>query len=122
MSNQRTNGENTSGQNARKILFWILGVLASIAMLYYEYLWSRFAFHSEGTISLVKWFWTSLAIALPWNLGFSCVGSLRGAVRDGKFDHDLYSNVRLGLVTLVLSAFWWPATEIHRLTSLGALN
>lgn len=122
MSSDSLTRESNTDRAVWRNLSWILGLGGSIAMLYYEYLWSRFAFRNPTTISFGGWFWTGFAIATPWNLCFACLVQLRGGVRNGTVGRDVCFNIALPLEMAVLSAYWMLAPEIHRLASLGALK
>lgn len=122
MANESVTRRTTTKANAQAIVLWILGLFSSMYVLYYEYLWYRFVFHSLATISFSGWFWTSLTIALPWAFGFSSVIELRRAAKNGRASDDIFMNVSLLVQMAVLSAYWILAPAVQRLTSLGAMK
>jgi hypothetical protein len=121
MRSESATGESISEHDVWRKLFWTFALGGSIAMLYYEYLWSQFALRNPVTVSFGGWFWTALAIMTPWNFCLICLSELRKGVRNG-----VGSDVRLKISVLVemvlLSAYGMLAPEIHRLTSLGVLK
>lgn len=122
MSSKSVTGESASERGVWRKLFWILGLGGSIAMLYYEYLWCRFALQDLSTISFGRCFWTSLTIATPWFFCFLCLSELRRGVRNGTVGRDVCLMISVWVEMVGLSAYWMLAPEIHRLTSLGVLK
>jgi len=109
---------STHDKDTWRKMFWILGFGGSIAMLYYEYLWTRFALRNLATVSFGRWFWTSLLIMTPWNFGFACLGELSKAAKEGRIGWDVPALVEM----VVLSAYWLLTPEICKLIDLGALK
>lgn len=109
-----------SERDVWKSVFWILGLGGSVAMLYYEYMWSRFALNNAVTFS--SWFWTGLGIATPWNLCFYLLGKLREGLKNGAVGREFYWEISAGIAMVMICAYWILATGIQRLTSLGALR
>jgi hypothetical protein len=122
MSSERATEETTSDRDVWRRLSWIFGLGGSIAMLYYEYQWSWFALHNMGTISFGGWCSTSFLIAAPWSFCLICLNELKGAVRNGKIGRDICMRISMWVEMVMLSAYGMLASEIHRLTSLGALK
>ena len=122
MNSETASGESTSEHDFWKIALWVFAFGGSIAMLHYEYLWSRFALRNPETNSFGEWFWGSLEIAIPWNLCFMCLTELRKGVRNGNVGRDAGLKIAVWAEMLMLSTYWWLSPEIQRLTSLGALK
>jgi hypothetical protein len=122
MSNESATGESKSEQDVWRKLFWTFSLGGSIALLYYEYLWSLFAFQNPATVSFGWWFWTALAIMTPWDFCFICLIELRKGVRNGSVGRDVSLKISVWAEMVMLSAYWMLASEIHRLTTLGVLK
>jgi hypothetical protein len=118
MNSQSLAAESTHEKDTSRKVFWILGLGGSIAMLYYEYLWARFALRNHATVSFGGWFWTSLVVMTPWNLGVACVRELRKAAKEGRIGWDVPALVQ----TLVFCAYSLLTPEICKLMNLGALK
>ena len=63
-------------------MIWILGLIGSINMFYYEYLWTGFALRNLASVSFGGWFWTIIDIATPWLFCLICLSQLREAARN----------------------------------------
>jgi hypothetical protein len=122
MSNESVKGESILDHDVWRKMLWIFGLGSSMAMLYYEYRWSRFALGSLAMVSLGGWISASLAITAPWSFCIACVSELRQAARKGKCDRDICLKISVLVELAALSAYWILAPEIHRLTSLGVLR
>ena len=122
MSGKSAAAESTSGRDSWGRVFWLLALGGTIAMLSYEYVWSRFALCNLATTSFGGWFWTSLAITTPWTLCLVCVRELREAAKNGKIDHDVCSEVSVWAEVAMIAAYFFFAPAIYRLPSLGALK
>jgi len=122
MASESVTGENASDRNVWGKLLWILALGGSVYMLYYEYLWSRFALHNRATISFGGWFWTSLAIMTPWNIWLIGLNPLREGVRSGKVSRDVCLKISVWVALIMGCAYSMLAPEIHRLTNLGILK
>jgi hypothetical protein len=122
VNSQNVTGESASERDISRKLVWFFGLGGSIAMLYYEYLWSRFALRSLATISFGGWFWNGLAIAAPWWFGLICLSMLREGAKNGKVDRDVCSKISVWVEMAVLFAYWPLTSAIQRMTSLGALK
>lgn len=120
MSDKRAAVEGTSERDNWGTVFWFLAFAGTIAMLSYEYVWSRFALHE--TISFGTWFWISAAITTPWTFCLICVRELREAVKNGKIGRDVCSELSVYAELAMIVAYWVFAPAIHRLPSLGALQ
>jgi len=110
--------EDASDLDVWTKLLWVFAVGGSIAMLYYEYTWSRSALGSSAKISLGNWLSTGLAIASPWILSLACVSTLREAARNGRVGRDLYLKISVWVEMVMLSAYWMLST----LTSSSTLR
>lgn len=119
---ERVGDETNSGRDARITMVWILGVIGSISMLYYEYLWTRFALRDLASVSFGGWFTTSISIAIPWVFCLICLGQLRDAARNRSVGRDICLLIAMLVETVMVTAYTTLAPEIHRLTSLRALN
>jgi hypothetical protein len=122
MSDTSVAAEGTSERDSWGRVFWFLALADTIDMLCYEYLWSRFALRNVATISFGDWFWTSLVITTPWTFCLSCVRQLREALKKGKIDRDVCSEISLWVELAMIAAYLFLAPAIHRLSSLGALR
>ena len=122
MSTVGVRGEATSENDGWRKAFWILFLASTIAMLSYEYAWSRFALHSLATITFGGWFWATLAIATPWSLCLICLKQLREAVRNGKLGRDVCPEISVWVAMIMLAAYLFLVPAVHRLPSLGALQ
>ena len=60
MSGKSAAAESTSERDSLGRVFWLLALGGTIAMLNYEYVWSRFALRNLATISFGAWFWRAL--------------------------------------------------------------
>ncbi len=114
--------ESTQDRGSWGRVFWFLALGGTIAMLAYEYVWSRFALRNLATTSFGGWFWTSLAITTPWTFCFIGVRELREAVKNGKISREVCSELSVWVELGMIAAYLFLAPVIHRLPSLGALN
>lgn len=114
--------EPASEHDVRRKALWAFSLGSLIAMLYYEYTWSRFALHNGGTISFGGWLSASLSIVLPWSLCFICLRELRHAVRNGKVEQGVGWSLSVWIGTVMVFVYTALVTEIQRLTTLGALK
>jgi hypothetical protein len=121
MDSERVIGETKSQSDIRRTLHWVLGAGGSLAMGYYEYLWSRFALGNLGAVSFAGWFWTSLTMASPWIFCFLCIFQLRESAKNGSLGRDVWL-IAISADMVMLCAYWMLAPEIHRLTTLGVLK
>ncbi len=122
MSDGNVRGESTYERDISIKLLWVFGLGSFIAMLYYQYLWSRFSLSNLAVTPFWGWCWTTLAIASPWCFCFACRGKLRQAVKDGKVDRDVCLEVSVWLELATLVAYVMLAPAIHHLTTTGALK
>jgi hypothetical protein len=122
MSQESVTAEATSEHYAWSGPTWIFGLFGSIAMLYYECMWSRFALHNLATISFSKWFLTSFLIAAPCGVCLKCLRDLKEAVGNGKVSRDVYLKLSMWIYMILAAAYGMLASEIHRLTNLGVLQ
>jgi hypothetical protein len=122
MSGKSATAVSTSERDSWGRVFWFLALGGTIVMLSYEYLWSRFALRNLATTSFGAWFWTSLAITTPWTFCLICVRELREAVKNGKIDRDVCSEISVWVELAMIAAYLFLAPAIHRLPSLGALK
>jgi hypothetical protein len=118
MRNESVKGADASERDVWRKMFWVFALGGSIAMLYYEYLWSRSALRNPATVSFGAWFWTGLTIATPWILCIACLSTLKVAAMKGRVDRDFCLNISVWVEMVMLSAYWMS----YRLTSLGALK
>jgi hypothetical protein len=122
MSSESVTAETTSNADVWRRLFWLLGLMGSIAMLYYESTWSSFALHNRGTISFGAWGSTSAAIAAPWSFCMILVGELREAGTNGKIEREVCWKLCAWVAMVTLSVYWWFASDIRQLMNLGVLK
>lgn len=122
MSDKSAAAEGTSERDSWGTAFWLLALGGTIAMLNYEYVWSRFALRNLATISFSDWIGTSVAITTPWTFCIICVRELREAVKNGKMGRDVCMEISVWVELTMIVAYWILAPAIHRLPSLGALN
>ena len=122
MSRESVAAETTSEHDVRRKAVWLFSLGSSIPMLYYEYMWSLFALHNRGAISFGGWFGTSMAIATPWIFCFACLSELKDAARKGKLDQDTCWRLSMSVGAVMMCIYLWFASDIQRLTSLGALK
>ena len=122
MSIESVTGESTPERDSWGTVFWFLAFGGTIAMLSYEYVWSRFALRNPATTSFGGWFWTSLAITTPWTFCLICVRELREAVKNGKIGRDVCSEISVWVELAMIAAYFIFAPAVHRLPSLGVLN
>jgi hypothetical protein len=122
MSNETGAKERTSERDVWRKLSWIIALGGSVYMLYYEYLWSRFALHNRLMISFGGWFWISLAIMSPWNIWLIGLSPLREGIRSGKVGSDVGARISVWVALIMACAYSTLAPEIHRLMSLGIIK
>jgi len=122
MSGKSAAGEGRPERDSWGNVFWFLAVCGTIAMLSYEYLWSRLALRNLATTSFGGWFTATAAIAAPWILCFICVSQLREAVKRGKVSGDACMYISVWVEMVMLAAYVFFAPAVHRLSSLGALK
>lgn len=111
MSSESATRESASEHDVWRILFWTFALGGSIAMFYYEYLWSRFALGNPVTVSFGGWFWTALTIITPWNFSFICLIELRKEARNGSLGRDVYLKTSVWVEMLTVSAYGMLAPE-----------
>ena len=101
---------------------WVLGIGASAYALYYECVWGWYALHNHETISFLNWLLTSLGILCPWNFGLICLLELRDAAKAGKVDCAQALKICIWIEMAVGCGYWIFASQVQRLTALGALR